>query len=108
MSSSEGLEILKNWQTKESTVLLSGVAQLERLYDVPVRVSAVTPSPIVLSRIASDESVTVELAGAEFSILSGVPTSVLIVSLDIKLPDGKSVVLSERRSSAESIPTSGS
>lgn len=89
---------MKNWQTKERTVFLSGVARFEELYEVAVRVLLVDPSSVVLVREGSEDSEKLELAGVGFASLSGAPSSSLIVALDLAFPDGRSVVLSERRS----------
>ena len=100
MSPSEGLAILRNWQTENKTVFLFGVARFERFFDVSVKVSVVGSDTLVLRAVGISEPETVALDGVEFSGITpgGEAPGTLVKALSLKLPEGVSIALLERRS----------
>lgn len=99
MSSCDGLEILRKWQTMDRTLALTSGSMFGFPFDAPVRVAVVDPSTLVISRQGSDEGETVDLNTVAFSSIapSGTGVGSVALALELKFPDGKFIVISERR-----------
>ena len=95
MSSSEGLERLKNWQRTEKALVLPSVSSKGtiRVFEVRVKVAFVDESTLVLVNLdRPGETETIDLRGATFAS-TGESTSDLEVTLAI----GQKTYLREER-----------
>jgi hypothetical protein len=72
MSSTEGLEMLKNWHTSSADVIITSVtlAPKIRWSEVRARVRSVNESTLVLSGIESEYSEELDIRGATFNRLT--------------------------------------
>ena len=93
MSSSDGLERLKNWH-RAATPLICSASNLSsgKLVEIEVRVSAVTPSEVLLLATTSGDCEALEISMVKFSEVR-IGTA---LALHLKFPSGKIVVLAER------------
>lgn len=93
MSSSEGVDILKNWHKTDATVRASssGMNRGMPLAEDGVKVVSVTESELVVSLIKSGERERLKLDMVEFSqtIMGGG------VALLLRFSDGKGLLLQE-------------
>jgi hypothetical protein len=93
MSSSDGLEILKNWHKTQTTVLVlsfnlkSGIS----LFEERVTIESVDSSEIVLTAVESGDRETLDIKGATFSAT----TTSRRLTLHVGFSDGKSTVIRE-------------
>ena len=93
MSSTEGLEILKNWQNSGATVVLTSATLKGRvgILDVRVKVQSVDELTLVLFSVDSpDENETLDLRGAKFALIGGLKRVV-----QLSFADGKISLLRE-------------
>jgi hypothetical protein len=93
MSSSEGLERLKNWQRAEKALVLPSVSWkgTTRIFEVRVRVAFVNEFALVLIDLdAPGASETIDLREAAFA-----STDEFTADLEVTLATGKKVYLRE-------------
>jgi hypothetical protein len=104
LSPSEGLMILKNWQTSDQKLLLLSADRVKPKvlagggkYGPVVKVSSVTPLSLVLTLEGDWQKEEVSLDGASFVGMSqsGVPSNATAAFLEITLPDRKMIGLAE-------------
>jgi hypothetical protein len=89
MSSTDALEMLKNWQRAATPLLLSSVSLNGKMFEVRAVVSAVSESAVVLSNMDSpDQTEVVELGGVTFA-------ETPLPGLQLTYSDGKKTVLRE-------------
>jgi hypothetical protein len=84
MSSSEGLDRLKNWQRTDAVVKVLSSDAYRFLAEDLVKVVSVGASKLVFSLIGSRGVVELDVNNAEFSVV----TVGDILAVQIKLPDG--------------------
>jgi len=91
MSSSEGLERLKNWQRAEKALVLPSVKSGTWLFEVGVKVLSVDDSTLVLAKFDSPSEIEkIDIQGATFS------SDKDEADLQLTLTDGKKVYLCEK------------
>jgi hypothetical protein len=100
----EGVSILRSWKTGNKTLWLAPFGTLAKETEADVRVRRISPSHVTFVYKLSEETIDIELAGAQFEVTDEAPVEVQVEEvpigqftrfLRILCPDGSVAVIGE-------------